>query len=209
MSNIETSRGEAAAAAAIAHIESLAARFEKAEKHINDDMEQIEKELKQLIDLIRTVSTIQQQVGNQQRVLTDVRDEVRGKLSQLETLISGSDARYVENLRVIGRKITDAMGEQNTWRKKLEERVSGIDNRLRTWLNRGIGGWAVFALIVGTLQYAGLQYVNNIQVERDAAAANVERLKSRVIELEQRQQFIERSHHAKPADGSPSQEVPK
>lgn len=79
MSNQFKGTGDSASVA-IAYIQSLAERFEKAEKHIDNDIQQIENRLKQLVELVKTVSSIQHQVASQQQTIVELRNEIRENL---------------------------------------------------------------------------------------------------------------------------------
>jgi chromosome segregation ATPase len=138
---------------ALAYIESLTARFENAEKHINDDIEVIERRLNQLVDLMASVSTMQQQVSNQQQVLNELRVAVRENLAQVEGLLDGVDTRYVHHFDALKKKMGDLGSEQTSARKKVEARVDAIEGKMKTWFNRGIGAWAVITLAFGFFQY--------------------------------------------------------
>ena len=187
-----SNKGENSASVAIAYIESLTARFENAEKHINDDIEAIEKRLQQLVELMKTVSTIQQQVSTQQDVLNEVRLAVRSNLDQLDNLMDGIDAKYASHFTAVSKKIADAIGDQNAGRKKLDDRISHVEEKLHNWLNRGIGMWAVFACVVGFFQYVGMQYVSSLQQDKEQLQTTVTRLSTRLSDLEMRQQAIDR-----------------
>ena len=176
---------------ALAYIESLTARFENAEKHINDDIETIEKRLNQLVDLMASVSTMQQQVSNQQQLLNELRVAVRENLGQVEDLLGGIDARYVSHFDAMKKKMGEISSDQSAARKKVEQRVDSLEERLRTWLNRGIGGWTVFVLVVGFFQYVGMQYIGALQHERDVAQATIAKNSARISDLEMRQQNLE------------------
>ena len=176
---------------ALAYIESLTARFENAERHINDDIEAIEKRLTQLVELMKTVSTMQQQVTNQQQILAELRSAVRESLVQQEELVEGIDTRYSGHFETIKRKVSETAAEQTAGRKKLDGRVSQLEEKLQTWLNRGIGMWAVFALVVGFFQFVGMQYIGGLQRERTEAHATIQRLTTRISDLEMRQQNLE------------------
>ena len=176
---------------ALAYIESLTARFVYAERHINDDIEAIEKRLTQLVELMKTVSTMQQQVTNQQQILAELRSAVREGLVQHEELVEGIDTRYSGHFETIKRKVSEVAADQTAGRKKLDGRVSQLEEKLQTWLNRGIGMWAVFALVVGFFQYVGMQYIGNLQRERAEAHATIQRLSTRISDLEMRQQSLE------------------
>ena len=182
------------ASVAIAYIESLTTRFENAERHINDDIEQIEKRLQQLVELMKTVSTIQQQVATHQETLSDVRIAVRANLEQLDELMEGFDSKYVNHFALVSRKIADVVGEQTATHKKLNERIGALEENLQKWNNRGIGMWAVFVLVIGLFQYIGMQYVSSIKTEKEVLQATVVKMTARLSDLEMRQQVIERTH---------------
>ncbi len=72
--------------------------------------------------------------------------------------------------------------------------MTDLDDKLQTWLNRGIGGWAMFTLVIGIFQYVGLQYITGLQQERDAAHVTISKMVTRISDLESRQQALERHH---------------
>ena len=191
MSNQFKGTGDSASVA-IAYIQSLVERFEKAEKHIDDDIAQIENRLKQLVELVKTVSSIQHQVASQQQTIIDLRNEIRENMEQLQALMTTSDGKYASNFSALSKKIGDVVADQTAARKKVESRVSSLENRLQTWLNRGIGAWTVFTLVIGTLQYMGLQYVNSLQAERQQLHAAIGKSAAHIADLEMRQQALER-----------------
>ena len=176
---------------ALTYIESLTARFENAEKHINDDIEAIERRLNQLVDLMASVSTMQQQVSNQQQVLNELRVAVRENLAQVEELLDGVDTRYVHHFDALKKKMGDLGSEQTSARKKVEARVDAIEGKMKTWFNRGIGAWAVITLAFGFFQYIGMQYISGLQQERDKAQATISKNIARITDLEMRQQTLE------------------
>ena len=186
---------------AIAYIQSLAERFEKAEKHIDNDIQQIENRLKQLVKLVKTVSSIQHQVASQQQTIIELRNEIRENLEQLQALMTTSDGKYANNFAALSKKINDVVTDQTAARKKVESRVSALENRLQTWVNRDIGGWAVFTLVIGALQYMGLQYVNGLQAERQDAHATINKMAARISDLEMRQQALDRQQLQPPVRG--------
>ena len=179
----------------LAHIDALVHRFEKAERSIDSDIEEIEKCLQQLIELVKTVSTIQEQVGTQQKVINALRIEVRDQLSALEVLMNSGSEQYSDSIAVISKKITDAIDRQSRVHHLLETRVTSLETRLQTWLNRSIGGWIVIALTCGIFQYIALRYINSFNGERAAATAAIERIDA----LESRQIMLERRLNQKAA----------
>ena len=176
---------------ALAYIESLTARFENAEKHINDDIKVIERRVHQLVDLMASVSTMQQQVSNQQQVLNELRVAVRENLAQVEGLLDGVDTRYVHHFDALKKKMGDLGSEQTSARKKVEARVDAIEGKMKTWFNRGIGAWAVITLAFGFFQYIGMQYISSLQQERDKVQATISKNIARITDLEMRQQALE------------------
>ena len=200
MSNQFKGTGDSASVA-IAYIQSLAERFEKAEKHIDNDIQQIENRLKQLVELVKTVSSIQHQVASQQQTIIELRNEIRENLEQLQALMTTSDGKYANNFAALSKKINDVVADQTAARKKVESRVSALENRLQIWVNRGIGGWAVFTLVIGMLQYMGLQYVNGLQAERQDAHATINKMAARISDLEMRQQALDRQQLQPPVKG--------
>lgn len=180
-----------AAKVALAYIESLTTRFETAERHINDDIEAIEKRLGQLVELMKTVSTMQQQLSSQQQTLNEVRTVIRDNLAQIETLMDGVDSKYVVHFDAMKKRIIDGLGEQSDKSKKIEGRVSALEDKVHVWTNRGIGMWAVLTLVFGFFQYVAMQYIGNLQQEKEAAQATITRVSSRMADLEMRIQAYE------------------
>ena len=76
-------------------------------------------------------------------------------------------------------KIAERLGDH-------EKNHKDLDRRFQMWLNRGLGGWLAFALVIGALQFIGIRWLNAVDAERTALVEKVQRLSSRVADLENR-----------------------
>ena len=179
---------------ALAVIENLANRFERTERQIDEDIAQIQRRMEQLVELIRAVSSIQHQVGTQQKALGDLRNEVREQLSALEALVVSSDTKYISNIETLTQRVSAGMSEQTRARAVLSERITDVDNRIKMWVNRAIGVYGMLSLVFGVFQYIGFQYVDSLKVERDSAYETIERMRGRIDDLELRQRTLEKKH---------------
>ena len=176
---------------ALAYIESLTSRFENAERHINDDINAIEKRLSQLVDLTANVSAIQQQMVSQQQIFVELRAGMRDSLNQIDELVAGIDSRYVNHFEAIKKKVADIAATEARERKTLTARIEAGEEKSRTWLNRIVGGWAVVILMTGFFQFIGVRYIESLQAERTEAKAAVAKLTAQIHDLELRQQALE------------------
>ena len=179
---------------ALAVIENLANRFERTERQIDEDIAQIQRRMEQLVELIRAVSSIQHQVGTQQKALGDLRNEVREQLSALEALVVSSDTKYISNIETLTQRVSAGTSEQTRARAVLSERITDVDNRIKMWVNRAIGVYGMLSLVFGVFQYIGFQYVDSLKVERDSAYETIERMRGRIDDLELRQRTLEKKH---------------
>lgn len=184
-------RASSAASVTLAYVESLTSRFESAERHINEDITQIEKRLGQLVELLKAVTTMQQQISSQSASAAELRATVAAMQQQLQRIMDGVEARHAAHAAVMAKKISEASHDQSASGRKVETRVATLENTLTTWLNRGIGMWGVFTLVVGFFQYIGFQYVGGLIKEKDAAVEAVAVNVKRMNELETRQRSLE------------------
>ena len=60
------------------------------------------------------------------------------------------------------------------------------------WLNRGLGGWAAFVLVVGAIQFIGVRWLSSMEADRAALVVQVQKLSNRVADLENRSLQLDR-----------------
>ena len=176
----------------LAYIETIITRFEKAERYIDADIKQMERRMQQLAELVRSVSAVQHQVTSQQQTLQQLRTEVRDNMAQLEDLFHGSNGRYLENFAAVNEKIEATERKRDELLKKRDEHAATSDALIYSWRGRFTGAWAILALVFGTVQYAGMRYIDGLQEERDALILSTSQLASRLGAIEARQRAIER-----------------
>lgn len=67
-----------------------------------------------------------------------------------------------------------------------EKNHKDLDRRFQMWLNRGLGGWMAFVLVIGALQFLGMRWLGTVDAERAALVEKVQKLTSRISDLENR-----------------------
>ena len=189
--SVTNSSGESACSA-IRCIESLVTRFERAERSINDDIEQIEKRLGQLIELVKDVSTVKLQAGNQQKSLNVLRQEFRRHIEALEKLIESSEGDYADSLNELNQHISSILEELQSDCRTTKYRLTIVENSLQTWLNRGIGGWTVITIVFSAAQFFGIKYINSLEEDRKKSNMVIESLERRVYKLENSLELIKK-----------------
>lgn len=175
----------------MAYIESIANRFASVEKSLSDDVQRLEDRLGQVVELMTSVSALQSQVHNHQKLLTELRQLVKTNLDEINTLVSTTDQKYATQVTILGRKVTDATGIHDEKYARIEERLDASEHRQRTWLNRGIGAWVVMSVLVGMVEYGGVRWLQDAEEDKAATHAAVAKAVDRISDLEFRLQMLE------------------
>ena len=182
-----------AAKITMAYIESIANRFASVEKSLSDDVQRLEDRLGQVVELMTSVSALQSQVHNHQKILTELRQLVKTSLDEINTLVGTTDQKYAAQVAVLGRKVVEAASVHDDKYARIEERLDASEHRQRTWLNRGVGAWVVMSVLVGLVEYGGVQWLQDAEEEKVATHAAVAKAVDRISDLEFRLQMLEHS----------------
>lgn len=176
---------------ALALVDTLTTRFESSESRINNDIRRIEEKLQQTVELVKAISGVQAQTTAQQQMLSELRIAVRDGFTELREMVEGTNTRCIEGIGDLGEKINKIETDIRADLADAVDRIDEIEHKSRTWLNRGIGIWAVVVLIAGYVQYGATQIVKNFEEEKVAAKAEITKITNRLADIEQRLQFHE------------------
>lgn len=170
----------------LTYIKTVSERIDRAETDFVDNLKRVEQRLDQIVGLMRDVASLQQQYTAQGEALGELRGAFREQTRRMESSITRVHTRLDE----LTTAMTTNIDLETT---KISQKLDGyershkeLDQNFHTWLNRGLGGWAMFILVVGALQFVGIRWLDNLEGERRVAADRLVKLTSRVADLENR-----------------------
>jgi DNA repair exonuclease SbcCD ATPase subunit len=170
----------------LAYMKTVSTRLDRTETEFVDHLRKVESRLDQLVDLMRDVAALQQQYTLQGEAISELRSTIREQTQRVE----GSIARMHQRLDDLNETFTTSIetetGKLNEKLSDQERNHKDLDQRFQMWLNRGLGGWAVMVLILGFLQYAGIRWLDSLDADRTATTERIQKLTSRVSDLENR-----------------------
>ena len=121
---------------------------------------------------------------------------LRGAVREQSTRVESSIARVHRRLDELTASVSSSIDTETA---KIVERIADseknhkeLDGKFQMWLNRGIGGWAVFVLVVGILQFVGIRWLNTMDADRETLVAQVQKLSNRIADLENRSLQMDR-----------------
>ena len=170
----------------LAYVRTMSGRMDRIEVDFVDHIRKIETRLDQIVDLVRDVAALKQQYAAHSEVLADLRGAVREQSLKMETSIT----RVHQRLDDLTTSMNSSIDTETT---KIVERImdheknhKDLDRRFQMWLNRGLGGWMAFVLVVGALQFLGMRWLSAVDAEHVALDERVQKLTNRISDLENR-----------------------
>lgn len=170
----------------LTYVRTMSGRMDRIEIDFVDHIRKIETRLDQIVDLVRDVAALKQQYAAQSEALAELRGAVREQSIKMENSI----IRVHQRLDDLTASMNSSIDTETT---KIVERLmdheknhKDLDRRFQMWLNRGLGGWMAFVLVIGALQFLGLRWLGTVDAERAALVEKVQKLTSRISDLENR-----------------------
>ena len=190
--NEECSRIASAQDVMFAYVKTMSSRMDRVETEFVDHLRKIETRLDQIVDLVRDVAALKQQYTAQSEAIV----ELRGAVREQSTRVESSIARVHQRLDELTASVSSSIDTETA---KIVERIAEseknhkeLDGKFQMWLNRGIGGWTVFVLVVGILQFVGIRWLNTMDSDRETLVAQVQKLSNRIADLENRSLQMDR-----------------
>ena len=170
----------------LAYVWTMSGRMDRIEVDFVDHIRKIETRLDQIVDLVRDVAALKQQYAAQSEALAELRGAVREQSIKMENSIT----RVHQRLDDLTASMNSSIDTETT---KIVERLmdheqnhKDLNRRFQMWLNRGLGGWMAFVLVIGALQFLGMRWLGTVDAERAALVEKVQKLTSRISDLENR-----------------------
>ena len=171
-------------AVALAYMRTTSARMDRIETDFVDHIRKIENRLDQLVDLVRDVATLKQQYTAQNVGIIELRGAIREQSQKMETSIARVHQRLDELTTSVGASIDSETSKIVDKLTDFEKDHKDLDRRFQMWLNRGLGGWIAATIVVAVLQYAGLRWLEQLEADRVAVNAQVQKLMGRISDIE-------------------------
>ena len=170
----------------LTYVRTMSGRMDRIEIDFVDHIRKIETRLDQIVDLVRDVAALKQQYAAQSEALAELRGAVREQSIKMENSI----IRVHQRLDDLTASMNSSIDTETT---KIVERLmdheknhKDLNRRFQMWLNRGLGGWMAFVLVIGALQFLGMRWLGTVDEERAALVEKVQKLTSRISDLENR-----------------------
>lgn len=169
-------------------MESLTRRIEKVELDFVGHLQKVEDRLDQLVDLTKTVAVLQQQNAQHNDALSELRTAMRETTDKFQTSMARLQAR-IDEIQMHQRDKMELHSKETALAIKTNEiATSNVDKELKTWLNRGVGAWAIFAVIIGAAQTFGFRWLDTIERDKVQMVQTLEAVSKNQALMEQRLQ---------------------
>lgn len=169
-------------------MESLTRRLEKTESDFVGHLQKVEDRLDQLVDLTKTVAVLQQQNAQHNDALGELRTAMRETTDKFQTSMARLHTR-IDEIQTHQRDKMELHSKETALAIKTNEiATSNVDKELKTWLNRGVGAWAIFAVIIGAAQTFGFRWLDSIDREKVQMVQTLEAVSKNQALMEQRLQ---------------------
>jgi uncharacterized phage infection (PIP) family protein YhgE len=178
-------------------------KIEIVESKLENHVEKIGAKLDQLVEIMRTVAQLQEREARNSEDIVELRKSLRESMDNYtravtrihERLDKNEDEQKKQEKEIVGQisevakaiehRIEKIEETEELKREKLETDVREVENKLNTWLNRGIGAWAAASVLLLVIQAIGGYLLNNMKDEFNAARQQITTSERRLSETEQ------------------------
>lgn len=167
-------------------MESLTRRLEKTESDFVGHLQKVEDRLDQLVDLTKTVAVLQQQNAQHNDALGELRSTVRDNTEKFQMSLARLHTR-MDEIQNHQRDKLELHGKETALALKTNEiAISNVDKELKTWLNRGVGAWVIFAVVMGIAQTVGFRWIDAVEREKTQIVQTLDTVSKNQALMEQR-----------------------
>lgn len=156
-------------------------RIEKTETDFVGHLKKVEDRLDQIVDLTKTVAVLQNQTTQQTDQISEVRAQLRESSSKFDNSISRIHTRLDELTthqrdkielasREIDIKLESLKSSSLNAIENIKAQSNATERDFRQWLNRGVGAWVIFVLVVGVAQTGFYRWLDNIEKDRGSVS---------------------------------------
>lgn len=155
-------------------INMLAERIEKTETDFVGHLKKVEDRLDQIVDLTKTVAVLQTQTTSQNELIAEVRTSQRDYASKNDASVTRIHTRIEEVQNHTRDKMELLSKEQELAIKEVRTKSDNNEKELKQWLNRGIGAWLVFVVVIGTINTSLWRWVDSLERDRATVSQSLE-----------------------------------
>lgn len=170
-------------------INNLNNRIEKTETDFIGHLQKVEERLDQIVDLTKTVAVLQSQASQQTDHIIEVRTQLRENAQKTDNSITRIHTR-MDELASHQRDKSELLQKEVDIRiENVKQTVDITDKEFKQWLNRGVGAWAIFIILISIGQAAFYRWVEGIDQEK---AAIVKSVSQASIAIEKQSHILDR-----------------
>ena len=166
-------------------LKSFSLRLTQTETEFSENFRKLGHRMDQLVSIMRDVAVLQQQYSTQSESIDEVKVAVRDQSVRVEQSIARVQSRLTEMTASFSAHIDTETNKIFERLNENERKHKVLESSFYTWLNRGLGGWAVIVCIIGALQFVGIRWLENIDKERDMFLEKINQITMRIDALEQ------------------------
>lgn len=178
-------------------------KIDVVEKKLETQVEKIGQKLDQIVDIMRTVAQLQEREARNSEDITELRKSLRDSMDNYTKTIVRIHERLDKNdavqkqcerevntnissvYREVDQRIDKIMETEDTKRQAIATNVQVVENRLNTWLNRGIGAWAAASVLWLVIQAIGGYLLSSMKDDFVAYRNQMTSIEKRLTEQEQ------------------------
>ena len=177
-------------------INTLNSRIEKTEHDFIGHLQKVEDRLDQIVELTKTVAVLQQQSIHQTDQISEIRAQLRDSSSKFDNSITRIHTRLDDIVSHQKDKLELHAKDVEIKIENVKSKTDKTAGELSSWLNRGIGAWAIFVFVIGLTSAGFYRWVDSIEKEK---AANVQITKE-LLSAKDRAEIFIKQHELEAAE---------
>lgn len=169
----------------------LLKKVESIESRLENHVVKIELKLDQIVDIMRQVAALQEKetrnASDIQELKVDLKSSItdfRDAILRVHDRLDRNDQHHSDLEQTFNIKVNQAEKTGADICDKVKEKITNTDNKVESWINRGIGAWVVGSFMLIIIQGVGAWIVKE-------TIADFKHSQAQILDLQQTSKAIE------------------
>ena len=166
------------------NLKSVNERLNRVETDFSNNFRKLDSRMEEFLVLGREIALLREQSRTQGNSIEDIRAAMNDHSDKIEQSLTRMQNRVMEITESTRKNISSELSKISLRVSETADKHSKLESKFYTWFNRGLGGWFAILFIAGILQFIGVRWIEDIDIERKNTEDQLKNLVIRVERLE-------------------------
>lgn len=169
----------------------LIRKVESIETRLENHVTKIELKLDQIVEIMREVATLQEKESRNAEDILEVKSSLKEvvegfnrTIERVHARLDTIDNKHDEIERDFSKRVDEVKKAKEESCSIVDSKIRKTDEKVNTWLNRGIGAWIAASILLLVIQGIGGIVIKSIQEDFQSMQVKIMESQKRDIEFE-------------------------